>query len=172
MKVMRRLLLLFVLLLLGLAAMAGWTSWALQQPYKNFPASGVFVDVPRGASRRTIARLLEKEGVIRNRWLFEAFSRSRAKQTLEAGEYFFDRPASTMDVFDKVANGRIFVRELVVPEGYTTFQIGDLVEQVGLTSREDFLAAARNPQLVRTLAPDAPSLEGFLFPATYLVPRH
>jgi UPF0755 protein len=169
---MRRVALFFVLVILAAAGLVAWAAWALQQPYQNFPASGVFVDVPRGASRRTIGRLLENQGVIRNRLLFEALSRYRSKQTLEAGEYFFNEPASTVEVFEKIANGRIYVRELVIPEGYTTFQIAELVEQEGLTTRDDFLAAARNSQLVRSFAPDAPSLEGFLFPATYLVPRH
>jgi peptidoglycan lytic transglycosylase G len=166
---MRRLLAIFVLALLGVAA---WAAWELHQPYQKFPASGVFVNVPRGAARRTVARLLADQGVIGNRWLFEALTRWRSDRTLQAGEYFFDRPATPLGVFDKIASGRIFVRELVVPEGYSIFEIAALVEREGLTTRGDFLAAARNPQLARGFAPSAPSLEGFLFPATYEFPRH
>jgi UPF0755 protein len=169
---MRRVLSIFLLALLGLAAATAWTSWALQQPYQNFSASGVYVDVPHGAARRAIARLLADQGVIRNRWLFEALTRWRSGRTLQAGEYFFDRPATALEVFDKLAGGRIFVRELVVPEGYSIFEIADLVERQGLTTRDDFLAAARNPELARSFASAAPSLEGFLFPATYQFPRH
>jgi peptidoglycan lytic transglycosylase G len=169
---MRRLLAIFVLLLLALGAATAWAAWALHQPYQDFAAEGVFVDVPRGAARRTVARLLADQGVIRNRVLFEALTRWRSGRTLQAGEYFFDRPATTLEVFDKIAAGRIFVRELVVPEGYSIFQIANLVEREGLTTREDFLAAARNPELARSFAPRAPSMEGFLFPATYQFPRH
>ena len=171
---MRRLLAIFVLVLalLGAAAAVAWAASALNQPYQNFPASGVFVDVPRGAAQRTVARLLADRGVIRNRWLFEAFTRWRSGRTLQAGEYFFDRPSTPVQVFDKIAGGRIFVRELVVPEGYSIFEIADLVEREGITTRNDFLAAAGNPELARGFAPGAPSLEGFLFPATYLFPRH
>ena len=168
---MRRLLAIFVLLLLVAAGAIAWAGWTLNQPYGNFPAEGVFVDVPRGASRRTVARLLADQGVIRNRVLFEALTRVRAERTLQAGEYFFDEPASPVEVFDKIASGRIFTRELTVPEGYSIFEIADLVEREGLTTREDFLAAARDPELARGLAPRAPSLEGFLFPATYQFPR-
>ena len=169
---MRRAILIFVLLVLGAAAAGEWVVESLHQPYGNFPATGVFVDVPRGAARRTVARLLADQGVIRNRWLFEALTRYHSHRTLEAGEYLFDRPATPLDVFDKLANGRIFVRELVVPEGFSTFEIADLVAREGLTTREDFLSAARNPELARSFAPGAPSLEGFLFPATYQFPRH
>jgi UPF0755 protein len=169
---MRRLLAITLFLLAGIALAAGWAAWSLLQPYRAFPAEGVFVDIPRGAPGRTIARLLADHGVIRNRWLFEALARLRPALTLQAGEYFFDGPATSFQVFDKLAAGRIFVRELVVPEGYSIFEIADLVAREGLTTREDFLAAARSPALVRALAPGAPSLEGFLFPATYQLPRH
>jgi UPF0755 protein len=165
---MRRLL---IIGLLAVALLGGWAAWALYQPYQGFPADGVFVDVPQGAPRRAIARLLADQGVIRNRWLFEALTRWRSDRTLQAGEYLFDAPASAFEVFDKLASGRIFVRELVVPEGYSMFEIAGLVAREGLTTREDFLAAARNPALVHGFAPNAPSLEGFLFPATYQLPR-
>ena len=169
---MRRLLAIVLFGLFGVALAAGWAVWTLHQPYQNFAASGVFVDVPHGAARRAIARRLADQGVIRNPWLFEALTRWRSDRTLQAGEYFFDRPATALEVFDKLASGRIFVRELVVPEGYSIFEIADLVAREGLTTREDFLAAARNPQPARSFAPGAPSLEGFLFPATYQFPRH
>ena len=71
-----------------------------------------------------------------------------------------------------MVNGRVVTVQMVVPEGYTMFDIADLVQHQGFTSRDDFLAAARDPALVRDLAPNAPSLEGFLFPATYEFPRH
>jgi cell division protein YceG involved in septum cleavage len=64
-----------VLALLGVAAAAAWAAQALNQPYRNFAPAGVYVDVPRGASSRTVARLLSDQGVIGNRWLFEAFTR-------------------------------------------------------------------------------------------------
>ena len=169
---MRRLLAIFVLLLLLAAGATAWGAWSLNQPYRNFPAEGVFVDIPHGAARRTVARLLADQGVVRNRLVFEALTRLHSERTLQAGEYFFDRPATPFEVFDKIAGGHIFVRELVVPEGYSIFEIADLVQREGLTTREDFLAAARNPQLARGFVPGAPSLEGFLFPATYQFPRH
>jgi len=168
---MRRALAIVLFGLLGVALAAGRAVWALSQPYQSFAEPGVYVDVPHGAAGRVIARLLAERGVIRSRWLFEALTRWRSDRTLQAGEYFFDGPATSLEVFDKLASGRIFVRELVVPEGYSIFEIAALVAREGLTTREDFLAAARNPALLRSVAPGAPSLEGFLFPATYQLPR-
>src|SRR5258707_11587391 len=166
---MRRLLvfLLFLLILAG-----GYLYVALYLPYQGFPSGGVYVDIPHGASQRTIARMLSQDGVVRSRFAFEALSRSRKRRPLEAGEYFFDHPVTSFEVFDTLANGRVYVKELVVPEGFTMFDIADLAASEGFLTRDEFLAAARDPSLIRDLAPDAPSLEGFLFPGTYEFPRH
>jgi peptidoglycan lytic transglycosylase G len=166
---MRRLLLL--LLITALLA-GGYLYAALFLPYGAFPKGGVFVDVPHGVSNRTIARLLASHGVVRSRLAFEALSRWRKGRTLQAGEYFFDHPVTAFEVFDTLASGKVYVKEFVVPEGFTMFDIANLAAQEGFVSRDEFLSAARDPSLIRDLAPDAPTLEGFLFPATYQFPRH
>lgn len=163
---------LFTLLFLTAVVLAGWVGASLYLPYQKFPSQGIFVDVPHGASRRAVARLLANQGVVRSRLVFEALSRWRSRNTLQAGEYFFDHPVTSFQVFDAIANGRVYVRELTIPEGFSMFDIADLVQREDFTSRENFLAAARNPALIRDLVPGAPSLEGFLFPATYEFPRH
>ena len=165
---MRRLLYFFLILLI---LVAGAIYSALYQPYQGFPAGGVYVDIPHGASQRTIARLLAENGVVRSRVAFEALCRSK-RRPLEAGEYFFDHPVTSFEVFDALANGRVFVKELVVPEGFPMFDIADLVASEGFVTRDEFLAAARDPSLIHDLAPGVSSLEGFLFPATYEFPRH
>jgi UPF0755 protein len=166
---MRRLLL-FVLVAALLAG--GYFYAPLFLPYGAFPKGGVFVDVPHGVSNRTISRLLANKGVVRSRIAFEALSRWRKGRTLQAGEYFFDHPVTAFEVFDTLASGNVYVKEFVVPEGFTMFDIANLAAQEGFVSREGFLAAARDPSLIRDLAPYAPTLEGFLFPATYHFPRH
>ena len=166
---MRRVLL--YLLILAILA-AGYICVALYVPYQGFGSDGVYVDIPHGASQRTISRLLAENGVVRNRFAFELFARLRKRRTMEAGEYFFHRPVTAFEVYDTIVNGRVFVKEFVIPEGFTMFDIADLAAQEGFLTRNEFLAAARDPSSIGDLAPDAPSLEGFLFPATYEFPRH
>lgn len=166
---MRRVALFLVLIaVLGIA----YISIAVYRPYRGFPAAGVYVDIPHGASQRTIARLLDENGVVRSRWAFEALCRVRKRRTLEAGEYFFDHPVTALEVYDAIASGRVYVKEFVVPEGFTRFDIAALAESEGFLSRDEFLAATRDPSPIHDLAPDASTLEGFLFPATYEFPRH
>ena len=160
-----------LLILLILVCATAWLAAALYLPYRGFSSEGVFVDVPRGAPRRVIARLLAEKGVVRSRVAFEALCRWRRRRTLQAGEYFFDRRVTAFDVFRALAEGKVYVRTVSVPEGFSIFEIAELMEREGFLSRQAFLEAAGDPTPVLDLAPGARSLEGFLFPATYQFPR-
>jgi UPF0755 protein len=91
---------------------------------------------------------------------------------LQAGEYRFASPASTLEVYTRIARGDVFYFELAIPEGLNMFDIASVVERVGLMASATFLTAARNPSLIRDLDGQAPTLEGYLFPDTYRVTRH
>jgi UPF0755 protein len=167
MKVLRRLTLLVVVSLAGITLVA----LLLKESYAGF-GKDVFVDIPKGSSAVTMGRLLAQDGVVRNRWLFVLARALRPRAKLQAGEYLFSKPASVWNVFDRMARGDVFYYALVVPEGATSFDIAASLDQLGVISRQDFLAAARDPSAIRDLAPDAPSLEGYLFPETYRIARH
>ncbi len=157
--------------LLVIAGFASWLTWALYVPYAGFSADGIVVEIPMGTSRRGIARLLKQNGVLRSALAFELLARWRSDVQLQAGEYRFDVPASARAVFRKIAEGRVFVHSLVIPEGLNMFDIAGKFEQAGFGSRDDFLRVARDASPIRDIAPAAASLEGFLFPATYGFPR-
>ncbi len=159
-------------LLAAAACFAAWVDWEISRPYKGSSEAKVFVDIPRGTSRRAIAALLEKNGVVSSQIVFEAYSRWRQRKTLQAGEYLFDRPLTPREVFWTIAQGHIYVHTIAVPEGWTMFDIAQALEREGICRRQDFLSAAGDASLIRDLAPDARSLEGFLFPATYEFSRH
>jgi UPF0755 protein len=161
-----------VLLLLALAGAAGWMWYCIEQPYQGFAAEGVFVDLPHGASSRTVARVLKQNGVIRSAFAFEAYTRRHPKRRLQAGEYRFDHAISGHDVFWQIADGHIYEQPFTVREGETIFDIAHDLEADKLMTADEFLAAAQNPDLIRDITPRAKTLEGFLFPATYFLPRH
>lgn len=169
---MRLLFALFLVILLATALGAACLWYGITQPYQRFPADGVFVDVPRGASSRAVGHLLQSNGVIRSGALFEIYARRKSQRTVQAGEYFFDHATSTRDVFWKLAKGEVYEQPFTVHEGDTMFDIAKGLAKAKLLTEEQFLAAASDPALVRDLAPGAPTLEGFLFPATYQLSRH
>jgi UPF0755 protein len=109
--------------------------------------------------------------VIRSGTLFQLGRYLSPGVALQAGEYKFDKPESTMDVLRKIARGDTFYYELVVPEGNTLFDIAESIKELKIFPVERFLAVARDPKLILDLDPQAPSLEGYLFPDTYRVNR-
>lgn len=169
---MKILLAIVLILVLAAGGAAAWGWYAITRPYSGFGADGAFVDVPHGASRRTVARLLEQNGVIRNAMAFEIYARRHPKRTLQAGEYFFNAATSGRDVFWKVAKGEVYSQPFTVREGETMFDIARGLEAAKFMMADEFLKAASDPTMVRDIAPHAQSLEGFLYPATYNLPRH
>ena len=161
-----------LLILLIAAAGAAWLWYSVNHPYQGFPADGIFVDVPHGASSRAVARLLRRKRVVRSAIAFEIYARRHPRRSLEAGEYFFDHPASGREVFWKLANGEVFEQPFTVREGETMFDIARDLEAGNFMPAGDFLRAAKEPSLIQDLAPRATTLEGFLFPATYHLSRH
>jgi len=166
------LLVLILVLVLAAGGAAAWMWYGMTHPYQGFAKEGVFVDVPHGASRRYVAFLLKKNGVIRSKLAFEIYARRHPKRTLQAGEYFFDHAMTGQDVFWKVANGDVYQQPFTVREGETMFDIAHELETGKFMPAGDFLFAAGDPSLIQDFAPGAQTLEGFLFPATYELPRH
>lgn len=163
MKLVRRLLILAVIA-------AGFLLYRLLSPYQGFTGE-TFVEIPRGTTADGIARILAENGVVRSRYDFLLARYTERVRVLQAGEYRFTHAASPIEVVDRIARGDIFAIELVIPEGKNIFDIGAIVEQHGLFSKDDFLKVARDPAMIRDLDPRAPTLEGYLFPNTYKVGR-
>jgi len=158
------------LLLVAILA-GGFLFYRVTRPYQGFSGT-TYVDLPRGTSSSAMAESLSRAGVIASRWDFYAARLANRGSVLQAGEYRFDQPASALEVVHKIARGDVFYLELKVPEGKNMFDIGAAVEQLGLFTAADFLAAARDPSPIRDLDPLAPTLEGYLFPDTYRLGRH
>jgi UPF0755 protein len=166
-RLIKFLTLLLILALLGAATLY----YLLFRPYAGFHGE-IFLEIPKGASTRTIARMLAEAGVIEYPWEFLLARAGRPSAKLQAGEYRFAKPASTLDVYSRIARGDVFYYQLAIPEGLNMFDVASAVESLGLMPASVFLAAARDPSPIRDLAPEAPTLEGYLFPDTYRVTRH
>ncbi|HMK22419.1 MAG TPA: endolytic transglycosylase MltG, partial [Terriglobales bacterium] len=154
---MRKLLAILLLLVLGFGA---WLAWALLSPVT--PPGQKFVLLRSGLTTRRIGAELKGAGVISNERAFLIWHFLHRKRSLKAGEYLFDRPATIIDIHRRLEHGDVYTHTVVVPEGFTMFDIAAAIEQSGLGTREDFLKVARSDtDLIQDLAPQATSLEGY-----------
>jgi UPF0755 protein len=157
--------------LLALAALAaGIAFYSVARPYQGFHQP-VILDFPKGTSTGSMATQLAQAGVIHYSWEFLMARALQPKARLLAGEYQFSQPASVFTVFDRIARGDVFFYELTVPEGSNIFDIASSIDRFDFMKGADFLRIARDPSPIHDLAPDAPTLEGYLFPSTYRIER-
>jgi len=154
------------LILIAVVAAAGWFTWAVLTPAE--PTGQTFVLLRPGYSTRRIAVELKNAGIIRSEEAFVLWHYVHRKRSLKAGEYLFDKPATIIDIQKRLRRGDVYFRSVVVPEGYTMFDIARAVETAGLGPADDFLKVAQSDTaLIADIAPGAHSLEGYLFPDTY-----
>jgi len=160
----------FWLILIAVLAAGGWFAWALLIPVE--PPGQTFVMLHPGYSTRRIASELKAAGVIRSEQAFILWHYIRRRRSLKAGEYLFDKPRNIIEVQKRLRRGDVYFHTVVVPEGFTMFDIARAVEAAGLGPAQDFLKVAQSDTaLIADLSPGAPSLEGYLFPDTYQFSR-
>lgn len=158
------------LILIAVVAAGGWFVWAALTPVQ--PSGRVFVLLHPGYSTRRIAAELKNAGVIRNEKAFVLWHYVHRGRSLKAGEYLFEKPANLIEVQRRIGHGDIYFHTVVIPEGFTMFDIARAIEAAGLGPAQDFLKVAQsNTALISDIAPGAHSLEGYLFPDTYQFTR-
>jgi UPF0755 protein len=157
---------LFSFLFLVVLAVGGWLAWAMLLPVNL--GNQKFVMLRPGYSTRHIANELQAAGVIRNANAFVLWHYAHHEKSLKAGEYLFDKAADARTVHERLVRGDIYVHTVVIPEGYNMFDIAQAMQDAGLGPKEEFIKVAQaQTALIADLAPEAKSLEGYLFPNTY-----
>jgi UPF0755 protein len=165
------------LFLIVMMLAAGAAAYALYErvhaPYQGFTGAEQFVDIPTGASTRTIGSLLVSSGVVPDALTFRtALWVNGGARRLKAGEYRFDRAMTPLDVIEKIARGDVYVIAITFPEGLTIAEMAKVFESHGMGAAASFVAAAHDATPVAATDPAAQDLEGYLFPDTYRVSRH
>jgi UPF0755 protein len=154
------------LLLVAITLIAGWFAWAVMSPVT--PSGSTYVMLHPGYSTHRIAAELKGAGIIHSEKAFVLWHYLHPNHSLKAGEYLFDKSANLIDVQKRLGRGDVYFHTVVVPEGFTMFDIARAIEAAGLGPADDFLKVAQNDTaLISDIAPGAHSLEGYLFPETY-----
>ncbi|HEX9163488.1 MAG TPA: endolytic transglycosylase MltG [Thermoanaerobaculia bacterium] len=154
-----------ILLLIG----GAWFFWsALQSSYKGYSEPAKLVEVRKGQRTATILRHLQNAGVLRDEYVPLIYMKLvRGGDSVKAGTYEFNRPMSPVQVIDKLIRGDVVLRSVTIREGLDRFAVGRLFAAEGFGRQTDWNKLTADPDLVRDIAPQAASLEGYLFPDTY-----
>ncbi len=131
------------------------------------------VEVTEGMSFKSISAELQKEGIIRYRGYFELIGRFEGiSRKVRTGFYGLSTNMSLWEVLDSLRRGKIIEYEIVIPEGYNLYQIGwTLANTPLLSDPQDFINLVKDKKYVHSLGIEADTLEGYLFPDTYYLPK-
>lgn len=129
------------------------------------------VTIDEGMSATAIGDRLETLGLIRSARWFVALARWRdIAGQLEAGTYRLDGARTTSRLLDDLLEAPLELTRVTIPEGRTRHETAALLARAGLADSARFVEVTADPALARELGITAPTLEGYLFPETYLFP--
>jgi UPF0755 protein len=147
--------------------------------------------VERGQGLFQIAENLEKEDLIKNRFLFNFYVLTDwAQKKLQAGEYFLSPSMSIAEIAEKIISGDILREEITIIEGWSLREIAFYLENKGMFQAEELWELVGFPGIDYSKVKDLPApkdfssdydflkektrdigLEGYLFPDTYWLER-
>ena len=166
----RILVVIFVIILLGAAALGGWGYNDLKKPITHNKA-GQYIEIPKGSSPAYILKKLTDEGVLQHEWPLKVYLKvTGSGSTLRAGEYDFPSPITPLMVLAKLKQGQRRLNRITIIEGWTRWDIAKAMMQVPqfqLAEEAQALDLMNNVSLVRDLDSTATNLEGYLYPDTY-----
>ena len=134
----------------------------------------VIYEVKMGQSFNSIARDLQARGILKNADAFRVYAKfTRQIPKVKVGEYLLNTAMTPPQVMAVITSGFSVTRALTVPEGFTTFEIATLLEQKGFATRAEVLKLCFDKNFVKkVLGVERPSLEGYLYPETYMLTKY
>ena len=161
--------LLVAALLVLLASGAAGSVWFYNTVWGWRSSSKVEIEIDEGASARQILGLLEREGLapstLGSRLYLRGWGRGRR---LHYGRYVFNAGMRPADVLETVLDGRVEMFAVTIVEGSAAESIGERFVDLGVGSASEWGSLIGRVDWIAAIAPGAPSLEGFLFPDTYI----
>ena len=133
----------------------------------------MIVPIPRGSSAGDIGRILAAHKVIRSSLGFTLMARATGRSKgLKPGAYLLSPSMTPLEVMAKIANGDVCARWVTFPEGFTVRQMAERLAAEGFGNADRFLQMALygGSSLTSSFHRPNSSLEGYLFPDTYLIP--
>jgi len=152
---------------------------AVQAYLESLPPSSVskpvLVHIQPGMSSSQIANVLYLKGVIKSPLLFQfAVIFEGASKKLRAGTYLLNKDMSLSSIVATLVKGVASYEVVTIPEGFTAQQIAMRLAKLSVASASSYMYYVQHFNWsMKTVygIPKNQSLEGFLYPDTYYVPK-
>lgn len=161
-------------LIIAVAAGVGYLGYEFTHSRPSETAQDVVYEVEPGKAFNTIAKDLESKGLIKNATLFSLYARFKSERSkVKVGEYLLRTNMLPDEVLQVLTSGKSIARSFTVSEGLSTYEIAELYQKEHFGKAHEFMALVRDPALIQSLLGEKQeSLEGYLFPETYMLTKY
>ena len=160
------------LCVLAVTAVAGcWIAWYAFTPGPDIDQEQSLVLIPRGSSVGNITKLLADSGLIYDDIRFGLLTKiMQVSAQLPAGEFELSNGQKPIDLIDELVHAKPVQHRITISEGLTIDQVADIFSAGGWIEKPRFIELTSDPSLIEELElGKIDSLEGYLFPDTYLL---
>lgn len=127
--------------------------------------------VPEGSGLGVVADTLSAREIVPSATAFRLYARVRGQErSIKPGTYELRRGTPWSEVLGKLVAGDVVTIALVVPEGWTVAEIAPRVAAATDTSADSLRTRLLSEAWAESLGVPGPTLEGYLYPATYRFP--
>ena len=127
-------------------------------------------EVRKGESAQSVGQRLAAAGLIRSEYFWYALCRYYDKEPVKNGTYLIDVPSNQIAIHRILVSGKQLLMRVTIPEGLTLKKTAKLLEDAGVCPADEFLAAACDTAIIGRYRIPGASMEGYLYPDTYLFP--
>jgi len=188
-RTMKRIVAIVLILLVVVAIAAGgvtyWVFRSVNTPVQHAHGND-YINIEKGSTPKQIIEQLAAAGIIPSPTATMLYLRTAGDSSkLQAGEYQFASPITTLQVLKQLEKGQDLTTKLTIPEGFTRFDIAKRlaswslhrpgsVTAADMAVTEDFeqkriLALMDDTSSIKDIAPEAKNLEGYMYPNTYQI---
>jgi UPF0755 protein len=163
---MRRLVLIFLLGLLGAGTAVLWHAYGWAREPLAIKGSGLSLVVAERAPLRTVAEELARREVLAHPAYLVALGRLTGQASrIRAGEYWIERGTAPLQLMEQLVGGKVQLHKVTLVEGWTARQILAAIQSHKAVRRT--LPASSPQDLARALKLERASAEGLFLPETY-----
>ncbi|CAN5729683.1 endolytic transglycosylase MltG [soil metagenome] len=131
----------------------------------------VRLTIPPGSGLGAVSDSLAANEVIQWPFAFRLYARAQgAERSIRPGTYEMEPGSSWAVVLDKLVRGDVVTQRITIPEAWTARQIAIRIGETLQIPPDSVLRVLHDSSAAETHEVPGPTLEGYLYPATYVFP--
>jgi UPF0755 protein len=143
----------------------------LLRPRGAIPDYRIF-EIKEGTSLSRVVEDLERHGFIPSATALKIWAIYKGYSAdIKAGEYRISPNMAPWAMLDIFRRGEVYLHKVTIPEGSNLIQIAEILSREGVAAKDELIKKATDPDYAGRLGVASNTLEGYLFPDTYLFPK-